>query len=209
MKIRIGFGLGTRSKVSDPETLGGLAQGLERLGFDSLWFSERVSGTGLDPIVAMSWIAARTEKLKFGPSVMVLPGRNPVLVAKSIASLDRISDGRVLPAFGLGAVNLGDIGKHFPDTDPKYKAIDSKILLSSVMQIIREKGYKLGNVDSTICLQKPKIQDYIPQMQKTLASCMGVDIDIVSIKATTTEELSFVGREEGVSAYATVLITSD
>ena len=109
----------------------------------------------------------------------------------------------------LGAANLGDIGKHFPDTDPKYKAIDSKILLSSVMQIIREKGYKLGNVDSTICLQKPKIQDYIPQMQKTLASCMGVDIDIVSIKATTTEELSFVGREEGVSAYATVLITSD
>ncbi len=108
MKIRIGFGLGTRSKVSDPETLGGLAQGLERLGFDSLWFSERVSGTGLDPIVAMSWIAARTEKLKFGPSVMVLPGRNPVLVAKSIASLDRISDGRVLPAFGLGAVNLGE-----------------------------------------------------------------------------------------------------
>ena len=109
----------------------------------------------------------------------------------------------------LGAANLGDIGKHFPDTDPKYKAIDSKILLSSVMQIIREKGYKLGNVDSTICLQKPKIQDYIPQMKKTLASCMGVDIDIVSIKATTTEELSFVGREEGVSAYATVLITSD
>ena len=108
MKIRIGFGLGTRSKVSDPETLGGLGQGLERLGFDSLWFSERVSGTGLDPIVAMSWIAARTEKLKFGPSVMVLPGRNPVLVAKSIASLDRISDGRVLPAFGLGAVNLGE-----------------------------------------------------------------------------------------------------
>ena len=109
----------------------------------------------------------------------------------------------------LGAANLGDIGKNFPDTDPKYKAIDSKILLSSVMQIIREKGYKLGNVDSTICLQKPKIQDYIPQMKKTLASCMGVDIDIVSIKATTTEELSFVGREEGVSAYATVLITSD
>ena len=108
MKIRIGFGLGTRSRVSDPETLGVLAQGLERLGFDSLWFSERVSGTGLDPLVAMSWIAARTEKLKFGPSVMVLPGRNPVLLAKSFASLDRISNGRVLPAFGLGAVNLGE-----------------------------------------------------------------------------------------------------
>ena len=108
MKIRIGFGLGTRSKVNDSETLGGLAQELEQLGFDSLWFSERVSGTGLDPIVAMSWIAARTEKLKFGPSVMVVPGRNPVLIAKSIASLDRISNGRVLPAFGLGAVNLGE-----------------------------------------------------------------------------------------------------
>tara|TARA_B100001250_G_C19591634_1_gene696615 strand:- start:317 stop:796 length:480 start_codon:yes stop_codon:yes gene_type:complete len=109
----------------------------------------------------------------------------------------------------LGAANLGDIGKHFPDTDPKYKAIDSKILLSAVMQIIREKGYELGNVDSTICLQKPKIKAYIPEMQKTLACCMGVDIELVSIKATTTEELSFVGREEGVSAYATVLITSD
>ncbi len=108
MKIRIGFGLGTRSKVNDSETLGGLAQGLEQLGFDSLWFSERVAGTGLDPIVAMSWVAARTEKLKFGPSVMVVPGRNPVLIAKAIASLDRVSNGRVLPAFGLGAVNLGE-----------------------------------------------------------------------------------------------------
>ena len=106
----------------------------------------------------------------------------------------------------LGAANLGDIGKHFPDTDPKYKGIDSKILLSSVMKLIREKGYELGNVDSTICLQKPKIGSYIPEMQKVLASCMKVDIDLISIKATTTEKLSFVGREEGVSAYATVLI---
>jgi 2-C-methyl-D-erythritol 2,4-cyclodiphosphate synthase len=108
----------------------------------------------------------------------------------------------------LGAANLGDIGKHFPDTDSKYKGIDSKILLSSVMKLIREKGYELGNVDSTICLQKPKIGSYIPEMQKVLASCMGVDTDLVSIKATTTEKLSFVGREEGVSAYATVLITN-
>ncbi len=108
MKIRIGFGLGTRSRANTPETLGELATSLEELGFDSLWFSERVSGTGLDPLVAMSWIAAKTEKLKFGPSVMVLPGRNPVLLAKSFASLDRISNGRVLPAFGLGAVNLGE-----------------------------------------------------------------------------------------------------
>ena len=106
----------------------------------------------------------------------------------------------------LGAANLGDIGKHFPDTDSKYKGIDSKILLSSVMKLIREKGYELGNVDSTICLQKPKIGSYIPEMQKVLSSCMKVDVDLISIKATTTEKLSFVGREEGVSAYATVLI---
>ena len=106
----------------------------------------------------------------------------------------------------LGAANLGDIGKHFPDTDSKYKGIDSKILLSSVMKLIREKGYELGNVDSTICLQKPKIGSYILEMQKVLASCMKVDVDLISIKATTTEKLSFVGREEGVSAYTTVLI---
>jgi 2-C-methyl-D-erythritol 2,4-cyclodiphosphate synthase len=109
----------------------------------------------------------------------------------------------------LGAANLGDIGKHFPDTNPKYKRIDSKILLSSVMKLLREKGYELGNIDSTICLQKPKIGIYIPEMKKVLASCIGVDQGLVSIKATTTEELSFVGREEGVSAYATVLIIKD
>ena len=108
MKIRIGFGLGTGSEANTPEILGKIATSLEELGFDSLWFSERVAGTGLDPLVAMSWIAAKTETLKFGPSVMVLPGRNPVLLAKSFASLDRISNGRVLPAFGLGAVNLGE-----------------------------------------------------------------------------------------------------
>ena len=106
----------------------------------------------------------------------------------------------------LGAANLGDIGKHFPDTDPKYKGIDSKILLNEVMVLVRAKGYELGNIDSTICLQTPKIGSYIPEMQKVLADCMGVDIDLISIKATTTEKLSFVGREEGVSAYATVLI---
>ena len=106
----------------------------------------------------------------------------------------------------LGAANLGDIGKHFPDNDSKYKGVDSKILLKEVMILIREKGYELGNVDSTICLQKPKIGQFIPEMKKVLASCMGVDRDLVSIKATTTEKLSFVGREEGVSAYAIVLI---
>ena len=106
----------------------------------------------------------------------------------------------------LGAANLRDIGKHFPDTDPKYKGIDSKILLKEVMVFIQAKGYELVNIDSTICLQTPKIGSYIPEMQKVLANSMGVDIDLVSIKATTTETLGFVGREEGVSAYATVLI---
>ena len=106
----------------------------------------------------------------------------------------------------LGAANLGDIGKHFPDTDPKYKGIDSKILLKEVMVLIREKGYEIGNIDSTICLQTPKIGPYISEMQKVIATCMGVNTDLVSIKATTTERLSFEGREEGVSAYATVLI---
>lgn len=108
----------------------------------------------------------------------------------------------------LGAANLGDIGKHFPDTDPKYKGIDSKILLTEVMKLITTKGYELGNIDSTICLQTPKIGKYIPEMQKVLADCMNVYPDLVSIKATTTEKLSFVGREEGVCAYATVLIIS-
>ena len=106
----------------------------------------------------------------------------------------------------MGSVNLGDIGKHFPDTDPKYKGVDSKLLLKEVIKLIREKGYELGNVDATICLQTPKIGAYIPKMQKVLADCMGVDTDLVSVKATTTEKLSFVGREEGVSAYSTVLV---
>ena len=109
----------------------------------------------------------------------------------------------------LGAANLGDIGKHFPDTDPKYKGIDSKLLLKEVMMLIREKGYEIGNIDSTICLQTPKIGPYILEMQRVIAACMGVNTDLVSIKATTTEKLSFVGREEGVSAYATVLINKD
>jgi len=106
----------------------------------------------------------------------------------------------------LGAANLGDIGKHFPDTAAEYKGIDSKILLKEVMVLIRNKGYEIGNIDTTICLQTPKIESYIPEMKKVLAICMNIDVDQVSIKATTTEKLSFVGREEGVSAYATVLI---
>lgn len=108
MKIRVGVGIGTSSLTNEPISLGALVEGLESHGFDSVWFSERVAGPTLDPVVAMAWAAARTTKLKFGPSVMVVPGRNPVLLAKSIASLDRISGGRVLPAFGLGAVNLAE-----------------------------------------------------------------------------------------------------
>ena len=106
----------------------------------------------------------------------------------------------------LGAANMGDIGKHFPDTADKYKGIDSKILLKEVVNLISEKGFSIGNIDSTICLQTPKIGPYIPEMQKVLASCMDIDVEDISIKATTPEKLSFVGREEGVSAYATVLI---
>ena len=106
----------------------------------------------------------------------------------------------------LGAANLGDIGRHFPDNDSKYKGIDSKILLQKVVKLIQNNGYEIGNIDSTICLQRPKIAPYIDQMQETLSKCMRIDKHQVSIKATTTEKLSFVGREEGVSAYATVLI---
>lgn len=100
MKVRVGFGLGTRSAVED---FGGFVDAVETVGFDSLWLSERVTGPIPDPVVAMSYAAGRTTKLKFGMSVMVLPGRNPVLVAKELASLDRLSGGRLLPAFGLGA----------------------------------------------------------------------------------------------------------
>jgi len=106
----------------------------------------------------------------------------------------------------LGAANLGDIGKHFPDTSIKYKGIDSKILLEDVVRMIRSKGYDVVNIDSTVCLQQPKLEPYISGMKDVLSNCMDIDIDKVSIKATTTEKLSFIGREEGVSAYATVLI---
>jgi 2-C-methyl-D-erythritol 2,4-cyclodiphosphate synthase len=106
----------------------------------------------------------------------------------------------------LGAANLRDIGFHFPDTSADYKKIDSKILLARTCTLIREKGYEISNIDSTIALQKPKIKDFIPQMQETLAAVMQIPTDDISIKATTTEKLGFEGREEGVSAYANVLI---
>ena len=105
MKIRIGFGLGTRTLTNGADTFGPFVDDLELIGFDSLWVSERVGGPAPDPVVAMAFAAGRTTRLKFGMSVMVLPGRNPVLLAKELASLDRLSHGRLLPAFGLGVVD--------------------------------------------------------------------------------------------------------
>lgn len=109
----------------------------------------------------------------------------------------------------LGAANMRDIGYHFPDTDPKYKGADSKMLLAETIRIVGEKGYRLGNVDATVCAERPKLKAYIPEMQQCLARVMGVDADDVSIKATTTEKLGFTGREEGISAHAVVLLERD
>ena len=106
----------------------------------------------------------------------------------------------------LGAANLGDIGMHFPDSDPALKGVDSKVLLMEVVRLISQKGYRIVNIDTTVCLQQPKLRPYIPQMQEALANAMSIPIENISIKATTTEKLGFTGREEGVSAYATVLI---
>lgn len=108
----------------------------------------------------------------------------------------------------LGAANMRDIGYHFPDTGAEFKNIDSKILLRRTVEIIGTKGYRVGNIDATICAERPKLKAHIPDMQQCLAECMGIDPDDVSIKATTTEKLGFTGREEGISAYATVLIHS-
>ena len=106
----------------------------------------------------------------------------------------------------LGAAALGDIGTHFPDNDPAYRGISSTRLLQQTMALLREKSYTIGNIDTTICLQNPKIKPYIPEMRKQIAKNLGVDAGLVSVKATTEEKLGFTGREEGVSAYAVVLI---
>ena len=106
----------------------------------------------------------------------------------------------------LGAASLGDIGKHFPDTSNDYKGIDSKILLKQVGELLIKEGYSISNIDSTICLQQPKIAPYIQTIKETIASVLALEVNQVSVKATTTEKLSFVGRQEGVSAYATTLI---
>lgn len=106
----------------------------------------------------------------------------------------------------LGAANMRDIGFHFPDNSGEFKNIDSKILLARTVKLIEEKGYTVGNIDATVCAERPKLKARIPEMQEVLAKVMGIDVDDVSIKATTTEKLGFTGREEGISAYATVLI---
>lgn len=106
----------------------------------------------------------------------------------------------------LGALNLGDIGVHFPNTDPAYKDIDSKILLKKSYELVKAKGYKLVNMDSTVCLEAPKIMKYAPAMRAAMAEILDVTVDDLSIKATTTEQMGFVGRGEGLTAYATVLL---
>jgi len=106
----------------------------------------------------------------------------------------------------LGAANLRDIGFHFPDTAGEYKDIDSKILLKKTLEVITEKGYSIGNIDATICAERPKINPHIPQMQKTMAEILQISVDEISIKATTSEKMGFVGREEGFAAYAVALI---
>ncbi|MFD3003835.1 2-C-methyl-D-erythritol 2,4-cyclodiphosphate synthase [Pontibacter toksunensis] len=106
----------------------------------------------------------------------------------------------------LGAANMRDIGFHFSDKDPKYKGIDSKILLKEVVYLLAMEGYEIGNIDSTVCLQEPKVNPHIPAMKTCLAEVMGIPEADISIKATTTENLGFVGKKEGVAAYATVLI---
>ena len=106
----------------------------------------------------------------------------------------------------LGAANMRDIGFHFSDKDPKYKGIDSKILLKEVIALLQQEGYEVGNIDSTICLQEPKLSPYIDQMKECLANVMNISQDDVSVKATTTEKLGFVGEKKGISAHAVVLI---
>ena len=106
----------------------------------------------------------------------------------------------------LGAANMRDIGYHFPDTSGEFKGVDSKILLRKTMELLREAGYALGNIDATIAAERPKLNPHIPEMKRVLAEVLHVEEDAISIKATTTEKLGFTGREEGIAAYATVLI---
>ena len=108
----------------------------------------------------------------------------------------------------LGAACLGDIGVHFPDTSSDYKNIDSKILLQRTYMLVGEAGYKVENIDSTVCLEQPKIKQYVPEMQRVIAAILSLNENAISIKATTSEKMGFVGREEGIAAYATALVVS-
>lgn len=109
----------------------------------------------------------------------------------------------------LGALALGDIGVHFPDTDAAYKGIDSKILLQRTYELIRDKGYHVNNIDSTLILEQPKIKPHITAMQETIAGILNIDTDAISVKATTAEKMGFVGRQEGVVAHAVALLVQD
>ena len=106
----------------------------------------------------------------------------------------------------LGAANLRDIGHNFPDTDKTYHNIDSKVLLKQTEQLLQSKGYSIGNIDATICAEQPKLNPHIPQMQKTMSNILNIELDCISIKASTSEKMGFVGREEGITAYAVTLI---
>ena len=106
----------------------------------------------------------------------------------------------------LGAANMRDIGYHFPDTAGEYKDIDRKILLFDTMELLRDAGYTLGNIDATVAAERPKLNPHIPEMKRVMADVLQVDVEDISIKATTTEKLGFTGRQEGIAAYATVLI---
>ena len=109
----------------------------------------------------------------------------------------------------LGALALGDIGKHFPNTNPAYKNIESKLLLAHTFRLVQERNWSVVNIDSTLCLERPKIMPYVEQMREVIAAIIGIDISDVSIKATTTETMGFAGREEGLYAYATVLLAAN
>ena len=109
----------------------------------------------------------------------------------------------------LGAANMRDIGYHFPDTSAETLGMDSKVILANVVDLIATKGYKVGNIDATVCAERPKLNPHVPAMKACLAKVMGCDEDQISIKATTTEKLGFTGREEGISAYAVALITNE
>ena len=109
----------------------------------------------------------------------------------------------------LGAANLGDIGRHFPDSSDEFKGIDSKILLKRVFILIKEKGFSIGNIDSVVMLEQPKIKSVIPQMQSVLAEILETDPDNISVKATTTEGMSFIGKEKGIAAQAVAMINRD